>query len=324
MADVFANNRSILHKGDGLQHVAAPPDTCKTPTPGGPAPLPYPNMAMSSALAKGTKKVKIDGQSVATEAANLSTSTGDEPGTAGGGVISNKFKGKMTWGTSSTDVKFEGKGVARFSDVTQHNNNTYNTAFIALGEGNTGVAYADDFDGTCEICEKGPSEHRIFETRDSVEFCKQIIAKLQELSKKYRNPLSGESLDFDKLIQYGGERELSKDEKSTLARHRENSNLVRDSFMVGVAICTCKTVYTAKSGAPSQDAFERIALEVSGVHKAVKTQKVGEKKFIESNNFTGKPKVDIPSFIGQRWKAMQTRKDNGDKEYSHSGTCAAI
>ena len=33
VADVFANFRSILHKGDGNQHVAAPPDVCQTPSP---------------------------------------------------------------------------------------------------------------------------------------------------------------------------------------------------------------------------------------------------------------------------------------------------
>ncbi|HRI66162.1 MAG TPA: DUF4150 domain-containing protein [Polyangium sp.] len=174
MADVFANFRSILHKGDGLQHVAAPPDVCKTPSPAGPVPIPYPNMAMSSALADGTKKVKINGQPVATEASNLSTSVGDEPGTAGG-IISNKFKGKLTWGSSSTDVKFEGKGVTRFLDVTQHNNNSFNTAFIALGEGRTAVAYGDDFDHLCKICNKGPKEHRIHETENSLKKCKQIV-----------------------------------------------------------------------------------------------------------------------------------------------------
>lgn len=110
MGTVFANGRLILHAGDGLQHVAAPPDVCKTPSPAGPVPIPYVNVASDSDLADGTKSVTIAGKSVAIASSNLSTSTGDEPGTAGG-IISSKNKGKLTWATASGDVCFEGKGV---------------------------------------------------------------------------------------------------------------------------------------------------------------------------------------------------------------------
>jgi len=39
VATVFANGRSIVHKGDGPTNTSAPPDVCKTPTPGGPVPI---------------------------------------------------------------------------------------------------------------------------------------------------------------------------------------------------------------------------------------------------------------------------------------------
>ncbi len=52
MATVFANSRSIVHKGDGQVNVAAPPDVCKTPSPAGPVPIPYVNVAKTSDLAK--------------------------------------------------------------------------------------------------------------------------------------------------------------------------------------------------------------------------------------------------------------------------------
>ena len=120
MPTVFANGRSILHAGDGLQHVSTLPDVCKTPSPGGPVPVPYVNVAATADLAKGTKRVKIGGKSVALASSHLSTSVGDEPGTAGGGLASSKTKGKMTWGSASADVKFEGKGVVRFGDVISH------------------------------------------------------------------------------------------------------------------------------------------------------------------------------------------------------------
>ncbi|MEZ4302569.1 MAG: DUF4150 domain-containing protein [Polyangiaceae bacterium] len=118
---VYANSRAILHKGDGNTHVAAPPDVCKTPSPGGPVPVPYVNTASDSNLSKGTKKVKIEGKSAAKADSELSTSMGDEPGNAGGGLVSSKFKGKLTWSASSMDVKLEGKGAVRFMDPTGQN-----------------------------------------------------------------------------------------------------------------------------------------------------------------------------------------------------------
>ncbi|WP_437675012.1 DUF4150 domain-containing protein [Sorangium sp. So ce131] len=172
---VFANNRSIIHKGDSGVHTAAPPDVCKTPSPGGPVPIPYVNIALSGDLAKGTKKVKIAGNPTANAGSNLSTSSGDEAGTAGG-VISSKFKGKLTWASTSTDVKTEGKGVARFMDPTQQNGNTGNTAFLSTGQ--MSVFYADDFEGACSICGQDPPAHRVPETATSKNNIKQLRDKL--------------------------------------------------------------------------------------------------------------------------------------------------
>lgn len=177
---VYANSRSIIHSGDGGAHTAAPPDVCKTPLPAGPVPIPYVNIASSSDSAKGTKHVKIEGNPTANEGSELSTSSGDEPGTAGG-VVSSKFKGKMTWASTSSDVKSEGKGVARFMDPTLQNSNTCNTAFISVG--GTGVAYGDDFQGACSICEQGPAAHRVLETPESKDNVRQLrqalMARLQ-------------------------------------------------------------------------------------------------------------------------------------------------
>jgi uncharacterized Zn-binding protein involved in type VI secretion len=173
---VFANGRSILHAGDGLQHVSTLPDVCKTPSPGGPVPVPYVNVAATADLAKGTKRVKIGGKSVALASSHLSTSVGDEPGTAGGGLASSKTKGKMTWGSASADVKFEGKGVVRFGDVTQHNGNSFNAAFVAAG--GTGFAYGDD--SPCFICGKPYENHRVHETPEIKGRAKDFMVELNE------------------------------------------------------------------------------------------------------------------------------------------------
>lgn len=126
MTDVYANDDTIVHAGDGAQFIAMAPDVCKTPSPGGPVPIPYPNIAMTSDLAEGSKRVSVDGNPAALENSNLSTSTGDEAGTAGGGIMSSKTKGKLTWLLYSMDVKFEGKGVVRFLDSNMHNGNAGN------------------------------------------------------------------------------------------------------------------------------------------------------------------------------------------------------
>lgn len=117
---VGVNNMSVVHKGSGGKTIAFP-DVCKTPSPAGPIPIPYPNIAKSSDTAKGSKKVKCDGNPICLKDSNFSTSTGDEAGSAGGGVVSNKTKGKAEFVNFSFDVKVEGKNVARAFDLMLHN-----------------------------------------------------------------------------------------------------------------------------------------------------------------------------------------------------------
>lgn len=184
---VYANGRQVLHAGDGLVHVSAAPDVCKTPSPGGPpVPVPYANSAADRDLKKGSKRTKIGNESIVIEGASLATSAGNEPGTAGGGLISAKTKGATTWQTASPNVRVEGKAVVRFMDVTMHNGNTYNTAFQA--DGGTGFAYADDFDGACPICREGPERHRILEDSDIASRANAIIADLRsEYARQHRH-----------------------------------------------------------------------------------------------------------------------------------------
>jgi len=115
MATVFANGRGVAHKGSGGQSPTFP-DVCKTPTPGGPVPIPYPNIGMSANTSKGSKKVKTDGQMPMVKGAKYNMTTGDEAGNAGGGVISSKFKGEAEFMMYSFDVKFEGKNACRLGD----------------------------------------------------------------------------------------------------------------------------------------------------------------------------------------------------------------
>ncbi len=122
---VNVNHRSVVHAGStGI--ATAFPDVCKTPTPAGPVPIPYPNIAMSSDT-DGTANVKADGSSCMTKGANLRMSTGDEAGAAMG-VVSNKIKGKAEFFMYSFDVKLEGKNACRLTDPMQQNMGSANSA----------------------------------------------------------------------------------------------------------------------------------------------------------------------------------------------------
>lgn len=116
---VFANLRGIAHQGSGGMSPIFP-DVCKTPTPAGPVPIPYPNVGKAADITGGPPTVKVDGSMPATKDAKYAMSTGDEPGTAGG-VLSGKFKGTCEFMMYSFDVKFEGKNVCRLADPLFHN-----------------------------------------------------------------------------------------------------------------------------------------------------------------------------------------------------------
>jgi hypothetical protein len=118
---VGVNNLSVVHAGSNGITIAFP-DVCKTPAPPAPfVPIPYPNIAKSSDTAQGASTVKCDGNPVCVKDSNFSMSTGDEGGTAGGGMVSSKIKGKAEFVNFSFDVKFEGKNVPRALDLMLHN-----------------------------------------------------------------------------------------------------------------------------------------------------------------------------------------------------------
>jgi len=115
----FANGRGIAHQGSGGTSTAFP-DVCKTPSPGGPIPIPYPNIGQASDTSSGPTKVKVDGSMPMTKGAKYMKSSGDEAGSAGG-VVSSKIIGACEYMLYSFNVKFEGKNVCRMGDMLFHN-----------------------------------------------------------------------------------------------------------------------------------------------------------------------------------------------------------
>ncbi len=114
-----SNNLSVVHaSSSGIAMTF--PDVCKTPTPAGPIPIPYPNIAKSGDTADGSSTVKVDGNPIMLKASNYSTSSGDEAGSAQG-VVSSKIKGKAEPVLYSMDVKVDGGNAYRLTDPMKAN-----------------------------------------------------------------------------------------------------------------------------------------------------------------------------------------------------------
>lgn len=207
---VFANGKSILHKGHGKTQLAIAPDVCKTPSPGGPVPIPYPNMSADRNLTKGAETVTINGNPVANTDSQLSRSNGDEAGTAGG-IMSSKNMGTFGWSAGSMDVEAEGKGVIRMLDPLLTNGNTYNDTGVTLGTPQ--VAYGDDA------------------------VCPRQECKLDWIIEKHRIP---ETLKVAGLCTDFAVECTKKVPKKIMERF--------PGRMVGVALCKCGQVFKAISG----------------------------------------------------------------------------
>ena len=120
--------------GGGNCMTTGPTDVCKTPTPGGPVPMPYPNIAQNSQVSGSTasSKVKISNKKTVVVGTQISMSSGDEPGSAGGGVVSNKMKGKCTFKLGSSRVKAEGKKIVYVGAMTAMNGTPDNTVGLQV------------------------------------------------------------------------------------------------------------------------------------------------------------------------------------------------
>jgi hypothetical protein len=120
-----ANGLTIIHKDSGGEASATLPDVCLTTMGNSVVPIPYGNNAKASDLVDGTKTITMDGgNSVAIKGSTFSKSTGDDGGDKKG-ISSGTIQGEAAFISSSSTVKFEGKGVCRLSDqLTMNNGNT--------------------------------------------------------------------------------------------------------------------------------------------------------------------------------------------------------
>ena len=113
----FTNARD---PGPGMEQ--APVDVCKTPDPvlQIPVPTPYVNIGMRVQAIPSYFTVLLNHAPMLTVMAQIPTSIGDDAGIRGG-VVSQTFKGPVTYLMGSTVFFVNGAPVTRNTDPTMHN-----------------------------------------------------------------------------------------------------------------------------------------------------------------------------------------------------------
>ena len=163
--------------------------------------MPYPNVASDQDLAKGTKRVKIAGKSVAIAGANLKTSTGDEAGTAGGGMFSSKTKGKLSWLGGSPNVLFEGKQVVRFGDAAMHNGNANNSG----GQPNVGKM-SPGSDACAHVTLRREPEAGTFRYHDQEQAGDGDLKAMEKPLEQKRRRVEQAQREYDAAVRAGVDR----------------------------------------------------------------------------------------------------------------------
>lgn len=101
------------------------PDVCKTPTPAGPVPIPYPNISQPMLAINTSLKVFVQFMPAVTMKSQIPISNGDEAGCAGG-VVSNVFIGPTAFSKGSSKVIVEGMPWVNLTSMTRQNGTVAN------------------------------------------------------------------------------------------------------------------------------------------------------------------------------------------------------
>jgi hypothetical protein len=173
---IVVNKLGLTYKSTVGLSTATLPDVCKTPSPGGPVPIPYPNFADQSSLDKGTTTVKAKGKMIAIKGSEYSRSNGDEAGTAGGVASSTNMK-ETGWITYSFDVKMDGQNACRHTDKKFHNHK--NTVDLAGNvDPSAATALLEDFFCKCLDTTKPKRDSTCRSYGDDVQGC--VEQKIKE------------------------------------------------------------------------------------------------------------------------------------------------
>jgi Domain of unknown function (DUF4150) len=183
---------TLVHKMSTGISTATIPDVCKTPSPGGPVPIPYPNIAQSITLASGTTNVKGDKMMASVKGSKFALSNGDNAGVAGG-IKSSTFMKEATWILYSFDVKLQKKNAARLSDKMFHNSeNAANLGGEVQGTAKAGTEFVEKVgkalaDKLCDAACKAMAEKKELDAA-AIKKGEMPTAKFQNLMRKHLDP----------------------------------------------------------------------------------------------------------------------------------------
>lgn len=112
---------------NGGAQASAIPDVCKVPTPAGPVPTPFPNMASTQMAQPGglVRNVLVVNMPALNQTSKLIMSNGDEAGTLGG-LACNRIKGEVQFMNGSMKVMVGGKPAVYLGCMTGHNGTPVN------------------------------------------------------------------------------------------------------------------------------------------------------------------------------------------------------
>ncbi|WP_339560938.1 DUF4150 domain-containing protein [Pseudomonas sp. EA_65y_Pfl1_P113] len=129
----------MLNNGGAMANSTVP-DVCKTPSPAGPIPMPYPNIAETSMADPGglVPEVLVAAMPAMNLMSKVILSNGDQAGVAGG-VVSSKIMGEMAFIDGSAMVMVGGKPAVRVTCQTSHNGSPPNTMGIVAAPSQTEV-----------------------------------------------------------------------------------------------------------------------------------------------------------------------------------------
>lgn len=97
------------------------PDVCLTPSPAGPVPIPYPNIAMGSMAIPNLPTILFAGAPAHNMGTTIPISNGDNPG-VGTGVVSHLVMGPCRHSTGAFTVLLKGLPATRMTSVSTQNN----------------------------------------------------------------------------------------------------------------------------------------------------------------------------------------------------------
>jgi hypothetical protein len=185
-SNILVNGLGLTYKGSLGLSTATMPDVCKTPSPGGPVPIPYPNVANQSSLQDGTTTVKAHGKMIAVKGSQYTSSSGDEAGTAGGVKSSVNMKA-TDWITYSFDVKMDGENACRHTDKKFHNNqNTVDLAGNADPVKPAGLSPEDS--NLWDECFKQRKKYKAMEAKEEQHRRSQYDDLRQRFTNKTASP----------------------------------------------------------------------------------------------------------------------------------------